>query len=48
MNGLDYLLLAVAGISALMGLRRGLVSEVLSLAGWVVSFILARQFATQA
>ncbi len=48
MNGLDYLLLAVVAVSALMGLRRGLVSEVLSLAGWVVSFILARQFATQA
>jgi membrane protein required for colicin V production len=37
----DLALLTVLGISALMGLWRGLVFEVVSLAGWLVAFIIA-------
>ena len=45
MNMLDYAMLGVLGISALAGLRRGLVAEALILAGWLVSFVLARSLA---
>jgi membrane protein required for colicin V production len=37
----DLTLLAVFGLSALVGLWRGLVFEIMSLLGWVVAFILA-------
>lgn len=41
----DWALLAVLAISVVVGLWRGLVFEVLSLVGWVVSFIAAQAFA---
>lgn len=41
----DWILLGVLLISMLVGLWRGLVYEVLSLAGWVAAFILAQWFA---
>lgn len=43
-NGADYIILAVVGISALIGLWRGLVKEVFSLLNWVLAFVLAYLF----
>jgi membrane protein required for colicin V production len=45
MSWLDWALLAVLLLSALLGLWRGLVYEVLSLAVWVVAFVLAQAYA---
>lgn len=45
MNWLDYAVIAVLGLSVLLGWWRGLVYEVLSLAGWVVAFVVSRLFA---
>jgi membrane protein required for colicin V production len=42
---IDIVILVVVGISALLGLFRGLVREVISLVGWVVSGWLAFKFA---
>ena len=42
----DWFLLGVLAASMLMGLWRGLVYEVLSLAGWVTAFFLAQWLAT--
>ncbi len=41
----DWVLLGVLLLSVLLGLWRGLMYEVLSLAGWVVAFVLAQAFA---
>jgi membrane protein required for colicin V production len=41
LNGVDWLLLGVIALSALMGLMRGLVVEVLSLVVWIAAFWLA-------
>lgn len=41
MNWADYAILAVLGLSVLMGLWRGFVGEVLALAIWVAAFWLA-------
>ncbi len=45
MNWVDGALLAVLVISVLLGLWRGLVYEVLSVAGWVAAFIAAQRYA---
>ena len=45
MSWLDWALLAVLLLSALLGLWRGLVYEVLSLAVWVLAFVLAQAYA---
>ena len=45
MNGLDYLILGILLISALLSLFRGFVSEVLSLVFWVGAFWLASRLA---
>lgn len=45
MGLMDWVLLAVLVFSALLGLWRGLVYEVLSVAGWVAAFVLAQAFA---
>ncbi len=42
---IDWVLLAVLGLSLLVGLWRGLVFEVLSVLGWVAAFFLAQWFA---
>ena len=42
---LDWGLLAVLALSMLLGAWRGLVFELLSLAGWVLAFVVARWFA---
>jgi membrane protein required for colicin V production len=45
MTWLDWALLAVLLVSALVGLWRGLVYEVLSVVGWVLAFVLAQAWA---
>jgi membrane protein required for colicin V production len=44
----DFALLAVVGASVLLGLWRGVVSEVLALVAWVAAFFAARQFGGEA
>lgn len=44
----DWLLLAVLLLSVLLGLWRGLVYEVFSVAGWVAAFVLAQAYAVDA
>ena len=48
LSAVDWILLAVLGLSMLLGLWRGLVQEVLSLAGWVAAFFVAQIYAQQA
>ena len=45
MTWFDYTALAVVGLSMLFGLFRGLVRELIALAGWVAAFVLAILFA---
>lgn len=45
MNWFDYAVMAIVVISALLGVWRGLVYEVLSLLGWVAAYLAARLFA---
>jgi len=45
MTWLDYALIAVVGLSALIGIWRGLVREVFALAGWVAAIVVALAFA---
>jgi membrane protein required for colicin V production len=45
MTWLDYAVLGVTVVSILWGVWRGLVREVISLAGWVVAFLAANLFA---
>ena len=47
MGWVDIALLTVLALSALLGLWRGLVYEVLSLAGWIVAFLMAQAYATE-
>ena len=42
----DYLVLSIVGISLVIGVWRGVVSELLALVAWVVAFIAAREYAT--
>lgn len=42
MTAFDYVVLAVVLASVLLGLWRGVVSEILALASWVVAFFVAR------
>ena len=44
----DWVLLGALLLSVLLGLWRGLVYEVLSVAGWVAAFVLAQAFADEA
>lgn len=48
MAALDWIFVAVLLASMLMGAWRGLIYEVLSLAGWVVAFFVAQWFAVDA
>ncbi len=41
----DYAVLLIIGLSALLGLWRGLVAEIFSLIGWVAAFIVAWHYA---
>jgi membrane protein required for colicin V production len=47
MTAFDYAVLAVIAASVLLGLWRGVVSEVLALAAWVVAFFVARVWAQE-
>lgn len=44
MNWADYLILAILGISCLISLKRGFVKEALSMANWVIAFLVAVTF----
>ena len=46
MNWVDGIILGILGLSALIGLMRGLVAEVLSLVVWVAAFVVATLFGT--
>lgn len=46
MTIIDWILVGALAISALFGIKRGFVSEVLSLVTWVLAFVVARLFAT--
>lgn len=43
----DYVVIAVVGLSTLLGVMRGAVKEVFSLAGWIIAFIVAKAFSVQ-
>jgi membrane protein required for colicin V production len=45
LTAVDWILLAVLGLSFLLGLWRGIVQEVLSLAGWVAAFYVSQMYA---
>ena len=47
MTVFDYAVLAVLSVSVLLGLWRGVVSEILALAAWVVAFFVARAEASE-
>lgn len=47
MTGFDYAIIAILAASVLLGAWRGMVSEVLSLASWVVAFLVAREWGEQ-
>lgn len=42
MNGLDFAVIGILLLSMLMGLWRGLICEVLSLAGWPIAIVLSK------
>jgi membrane protein required for colicin V production len=48
LSAVDWILLAVLGLSRLLGLWRGIVQEVLSLAGWVAAFYVSQMYAPMA
>lgn len=48
MTWFDYAVFAVLGFSALVGLLRGLMRELISIAGWIAAFVLATLFAGDA
>ena len=43
----DWVILSIIGVSALVSLLRGFVREALSLAGWIAAFFLAKMFYEQ-
>lgn len=40
----DYVVIAIVGLSIVLGLFRGMVKEILSLANWVIAFWLANRY----
>jgi len=48
MDAVDWILLAVLGVSVLLGMWRGLVREIISLAGWIAGFWIAQDWAPEA
>ncbi|MDR3429099.1 MULTISPECIES: CvpA family protein [Silvimonas] len=48
MTGFDYIVLGILGLSILLSVMRGLVQEVMALAGWAVSAWLAFHYSTLA
>ena len=47
MTVFDYAIIAILGASVLLGAWRGMVSEVMSLGGWVVAFLVSREWGEQ-
>lgn len=45
LSAVDWILLAVLGLSFLLGIWRGIVQEVLSLVGWVAAFYVSQMYA---
>lgn len=45
MNWADWVIIAIVAISSLLSLKRGFVREAISLASWVIAFVVARLFA---
>ncbi|MCW5626171.1 MAG: CvpA family protein [Burkholderiales bacterium] len=48
MTWFDITVLAILGLSVLLGVLRGLVKEVMAIAAWVAAFVFARTFASTA
>jgi membrane protein required for colicin V production len=48
LSAVDWILLAVLALSLLLGFWRGIVQEVLSLAGWVAAFYVSQMYAPMA
>ena len=48
MTWVDYAVLGIIGVSVLLSVIHGFVRELLSLASWIVSFLVAQYFASQA
>ena len=48
MAPLDWVIAAVLALSLVLGAVRGLVHEVISVAGWVVAFVVAQWLAPRA
>ncbi len=48
MTWVDYSILTVIGVSVLLSLIHGLARELIALASWIVAFLIAQQFASQA
>nr|PZN01641.1 MAG: colicin V production protein [Pseudomonadota bacterium] len=47
MTWVDYAVIAVLGVSALLGIWRGFIREVLALAGWIAAGVIAVMFAPE-
>lgn len=47
MTVFDYIVLAIVGISIVISVMRGLLSEVLSIVGWFAAFFVAKTYANQ-
>jgi len=47
MTGFDYTVLAIIGLSVLLSVLRGGLSEIISLAAWVLAFWLAQHFSPE-
>lgn len=47
MTSFDYAVLAILGLSMLLSMMRGFVREVLSLAGWVAAFFVAKIYTVE-
>jgi len=47
-TGFDFVVIGIVALSVLVGLMRGMVKEVLSLAAWVLAFVAAKSFASTA
>ena len=48
LSAVDWILLAVLGLSFLLGVWRGIVQEVLSLVGWIAAFYVSQMYAPAA
>jgi len=48
LSAVDWILLAVLGLSFLLGVWRGIVQELLSLVGWVAAFYVSQMYAPMA